>query len=386
MHLSEILTHFGEDRSAYFQAVAPPVIQSSNFVFTEFADMRRQFSNELAHHVYSRGNNPTVEILRKKLAALECAEDSLVFSSGVAAIAAAIMANVQQGDHIICVKSPYSWTHTLLTRYLPRFGVSHTFVDGRDQRQIADAVQPNTRILYLESPNTMLFELQDLRACADLAKAHNLLTICDNSCASPIFQRPIEHGVDIVVHSGTKYLNGHSDVVLGVLCSKASMVKRIFETEFMTIGGILQAHDAGLVIRGLRTLELRMRRSHESALTITSRLEMHPKVRQVNCPFAAGFPQRDLALRQMQGCGGLFSVIFDADSVGQMEAFISRLKRFLIAVSWGGYESLVMPMAGFYGIPGRPDPSLPLNLVRFYIGLEDADWLWEDIEQALVHL
>lgn len=381
--LSDILTHLGEYREQYFQAVAPPVIQTSNFVFPDLTVFREAFSDELEHHVYSRGNNPTVEILRKKLAALEGTEDALVFSSGVGAVAAAVIGNVQAGDHIVCQKAPYSWTSALLRKFLPRFGVEHTFVDGTDVANIRAAIRPNTRLLYLESPNTMTFECQDLAACAALAKAHRLVTVIDNSYCSPIYQTPAAFGIDIVVHSGTKYLNGHSDVVVGVLCASRAMVKKIFESELMTLGGIPGPHDAALVIRGLRTLPLRLQRSDESARILIEKLDQHPKLERIWYPFHKSFPQLELARKQMRGCGGLFSVQFKTESRERMEAFVHRLRRFLMAVSWGGHESLIMPSIGFYGIPGKPEPSLPWNFCRFYIGLEDPEWLWEDLEQAM---
>jgi cystathionine beta-lyase len=383
MHLSEILTHLGEEREQYFQAVAPPVIQTSNFVFPTLEAFREAFTDELTHHVYTRGNNPTVAMLRAKLAALEGAEDCLVFGSGVAAVAASVIANVNQGDHVVCVQAPYSWTKILLTTFLPRFGVSHTFVDGRDMAEIERAIQPNTKVLYLESPNSLTFDIQDLDACSKLAKSRNLVTIIDNSYASPLFQQPISHGIDLVVHSGTKYLNGHSDVVVGVVCGSKAMIKRIFDLEYMCLGGILSPHDAALVIRGLRTLELRMLRSDASAMQIASHLEKHPKIERVLHPLLPSFPQYELARKQMTGAGGLFSVYLKADSIEKVEAFIGRLRRFLMAVSWGGHESLALPTAGFYNIPGRPDSSQPWNLVRFYIGLEDPQWLIDDLNQAL---
>jgi len=382
MHLSEILNHLGEDRELYFNAVSPPVIQSSNFAFPTLDSFRQAFVNELEHTVYTRGNNPTVAILRKKLAALERAEDCLVFSSGSAAVTTAVLSQVSAGDHVVCVEAPYSWTKTLLTKLLPRFGVSHTFVDGRDVANIERALQPNTKLLYLESPNSMTYELQDLAACAALARSRGIVTCIDNSYCSPIFQRPIELGIDMVVHSGTKYFNGHSDVVVGVLCSSNSIIQKVFDLEYMTLGGILSPHDAALVIRGLRTLDLRVRRSAESALKIAQYLEQHPKVSRVLYPGLPSFPQYELAQRQMDRGGGLLSVYLNMETIEEVEAWFHRLKRFLLAVSWGGHESLVLPTAGFYKIPGRPDSPHPWNLVRFYIGLEDVDWLIEDLEQA----
>lgn len=383
MHLSEILTHLGETRSNYFNAVSPPVIQTSNFVFPTLESFRNAISDELDNHIYSRGNNPTVEILRKKVAALEGAEDALICGSGMAAISLAVIANVKAGDHIVCVEAPYSWTKTLLTKFLPRFGVTHTFVDGRDIRHIEAAIRPNSTLLLLESPNSLTFELQDLRACAALAKKHGLVTAIDNTYASPLYQRPIELGIDISLHTGTKYLNGHSDVVMGVICASKAMTRKIFELDFMTLGPVLSPHDAAMAIRGLRTLELRLKRTDESAARIVDFLANHPKIERVLYPFHPSFPQYELAKKQMTGCGGLFSAYLKAEALEQAEAFFGRLRRFLLAVSWGGHESLVMPSAAFYNIPGRENSPLPFNLVRFYIGLEDPEWLIEDLEQAL---
>jgi cystathionine beta-lyase/cystathionine gamma-synthase len=383
MTLSEILIHLGEDRDQYFNAVAPPIIQSSNFVFPNLQAFRESFSDELNQHVYTRGNNPTVEILRKKLAALEKTENALVFSSGAGAVAAAVIGNVSAGDHIICQNAPYSWTTALLKKFLARFGVDHTFVDGSDIQAIAAAIRPETKVLYLESPNTLTYECQDLAACAALAQQHGIVTVIDNSYSSPLYQNPATFGIDIVVHSGTKYLSGHSDVVVGVLCGSNAMIKKIFESELMTLGGILSPHDAWLVIRGLRTLQLRVQRSGESAQYLINKLDGHPKVEKIWYPFHHSFPQRELAMRQMSGCSGLFSVQFKTGDPAKMEAFIHRIKRFLMAVSWGGHESLLIPTIGFYNIPGRTDPPIPWTFCRFYIGLEEPEWLWEDLSNAM---
>ncbi len=383
MHLSDILYHLGENRKDYFNSVSPPIIQSSNFVFDNLTDFRKAFEEEMDANLYTRGNNPTVAILRKKLAALEKAEDCLVFGSGASANAMAILSQVHQGAHIVCVNNSYSWTFNMLTKYLPKFGVTHTFVDGTNLEEIEAAIQPNTTLLFLESPTSILLDLQDLKACAAIAKKHGIVTAIDNSYASPIFQRPIEHGIDIVIHSGTKYLNGHSDVVVGVVCSSKEIIKKMFYSEFMTLGAIISPSDAMLVIRGLRTLELRMKRSHESGMKITSFLKNHPKVAKINYPFLPNHPQYELAKTQMEGAGGLFSLYLKADTLEKAEAFFHRLKRFSLAVSWGGHESLVLPFCGFYNISGKEDSTLPFNLVRFYIGLEDPDWLIEDLKQAL---
>ncbi|MEL6659332.1 MAG: PLP-dependent aspartate aminotransferase family protein [Bacteroidota bacterium] len=389
MHLNYILNHLGEDRKKYFGAVSPPIIQSSNFAYDNLDAFRQAFASEYDAHLYTRGNNPTVKILREKLAALEGTEDALVCASGSGAISAAIMSQVNQGDHVVCVNSPYSWTKSLLTNYLPRFGVSTTFVDGRSTEEIAAAIQDNTKVLYLESPNSLTFECQDLKACAAIAKQHGLTSIIDNSYCSPIFQQPHRYGIDIVVHSGTKYLNGHSDVVVGVICGSREKMEQIFYQEYMTLSPIISPNDAALVIRGLRTLELRLQQSDQSAQLLAKRLAAHPKVKEVLHPLLPSFPQYGLASQQMSGAGGLFSVHFKASSAAAMEDFTHTLlasKRFSMAVSWGGHESLALPTVAFYGIPGQPDSPIPWTMVRFYIGLEDPEWLWEGLEEAMERL
>lgn len=383
MDFNEIINHLGEDRSKYFNAVAPPIIQSSNFVFDSLEELREKLADEANQHIYTRGNNPTVEILRKKVAALEGAEDALVFSSGSAAIAAAVISNVQAGDHIISVEKPYGWTNSLLSRFLTRFGVTTTFVDARDVENIVQAIQPNTRLLYLESPNSLTFELQDLEGCAALAKQHQIITVIDNSYASPLYQNPIAWGIDIVIHSATKYLNGHSDAVGGVVCGGRKYIQRLFSNEYMILGGVISPHDAALMIRGLRTLEIRMQRTNESAMQVVAFLEKHPKVKDVLYPFSPAFAQYELARKQMKGAGGLFSIHLDIEHLEQADAFFNRLNRFAMAVSWGGHESLVMPSAVFYNITGRANSTLPFTLFRFYVGLEDPNWLIEDLAQAL---
>lgn len=384
--LSYILNHLGEDRENYFNAVSPPIIQTSNFALPSIDALREAMQDELGHHLYSRGNNPTVAILRKKLAALEHTEDALVFSSGAGAMTAAVVSLVEQGDHVICVRNPYSWTKHLLTEFLPRFGVTATFVDGTSREAIESAIRAETKVLFLESPNSMTFELQDLEACASLARQHGIITCIDNTYSSPIYQNPADFGIDLVLHTGTKYLNGHSDVVAGVVCGSRKMIRRIFDRVYMVWGPLLGPSDAALIIRGLRTLPLRLERSDSSARILVARLKDHPAVDKVIYPGDHDFPQAELARKQMRGAGGLFSVLLHEKDRNAICRFTESLDRFLIAVSWGGHESLVMPMAAFYDMPGRKDPDHPIHLVRFYIGLEDPEVLWEDLNRGLDQL
>ena len=385
MDLDHILDHLGEDRDALMHAVVPPVFQSGNFSYPTVAAMRETVQQEFDRPLYTRGYNPTVAMLRKKVAALESAEDALVFSSGSAAIAAAVIAFVQAGDHVVCVRKPYSWTRKLLDELLARFGVEVTYVDGTDAENYRRACRDNTRLFILESPNSLTFELQDLSAVAAIAKEQGVLTLCDNSFNSPLFQRPIEHGIDLVAHSATKYLNGHSDVVAGVLAGSQAHIRQVMAKEFMTLGAAPSPHDAWLLMRGLRTLGLRMHRSADSAARVAHFLEAHPKVARVHWPGLEIHPQHALANRQMERVAGLMSIELDAPDEAAVERFCDGLQRFLIAVSWGGYESLQFPVCALKG-PSGYYTDLPFTLVRLYVGLEDPDHLIADLDQALARI
>lgn len=382
MNISHILNHLGEEREEYYGAVAPPIFQSTNFCFKTVSEMREKLSHELENPFYTRGFNPTVAILRKKLAALEKAEDALVFSSGSAAVAAAVMSVVKGGDHVICVQKPYSWTGNLLTKYLSKYGVQTTFVNGGEAIDFEKAIQDNTKLIYLESPNSLTFEMQNIEAIAFLAKNRNITTILDNSYNSPINQNPIPMGIDIVVHSGSKYINGHSDVVCGVVCSSKERIMKMFAEEYMTIGSIISPHDAGLILRGLRTIELRVNQSAASTIKVANFLENHPKIKQLNYPFSSKNPQLHLAKKQMKQGGGLLSIVIDAENEQAVERFCDSLKFFIMATSWGGYESLIFPLCALAASKSFENP-LPWNMVRLYIGLEDPNLLIEDLKQAL---
>jgi cystathionine beta-lyase/cystathionine gamma-synthase len=383
MELSYILNELGEERDQYFNAIAPPIIQSSNFAFKNVADFRQGLADEYYSILYSRGNNPTVDILRKKLAALDGAEDALVFGSGIASIAIPLLAILNQGDHVVSVAKPYSWTIKLFERLLPKFGITITFVDGTQTENFAKALQPNTKVIYLESPNTFTYELQDLEAVAKLAKSKGLITMIDNSYCSPLNQRPYAMGIDLVAQSATKFIGGHSDVVAGVVTGSKVMIKKIFDAEFLNIGGNISPMNAWLLIRGLRTLDVRMKRICESTKKVVDALASHPKIERILFPFHPSFPQLALAKKQMKDAGGLFSIVLRAKTVDEVEQFCNSLQRFLLAVSWGGHESLVIPSV--IGFPAKDFDPANVNhrLIRFYIGLEDPDYLIEDLKKAL---
>lgn len=380
--LSYILTELGEDRDEYFRAVAPPIVQTSNFAFKKVDDLRRSFEDEYSTWLYSRGLNPTVEILRKKLAALDGAEDCLVFNSGAAAIFAAVLANVKSGDHIVSVRNPYTWAQKMFDVILPRFNISTTYIDGRNIENFSNALQSNTSLIYLESPNSWLFELQDLEAVAKLAKQHNIITICDNSYCTPIYQQPIKFGIDLVLQSATKYIGGHSDVVAGVLSGSKKMIERIFNSEYLNIGSGIQPFNAWLLIRGLRTLPMRLARVSETTNKVIEYLKKHDRVERVIFPLSDDFEQIELARRQMKGACGLVTFQMKADSIDMIERFCESLKHILMAVSWGGYESLIIPKSA--GLQKEAFDAADTNhrLLRLYVGLEDAGYLIGDLENA----
>lgn len=383
MELDDILYHLGENHDEWYQAVAPPIYQTSNFRFKTVADFREKAKDEFKNHVYTRGNNPTVAILRKKVAALEQTEDALIFSSGSAAVAAAILSRVKKGDHIICVEKPYAWTKKLLNDWVSRMGVNVTFADLRDSKALYQHITDKTRVIYLESPNSMTFELQDLAEIATIAKEKGIVSIIDNSSCSPLYQQPAVHGIDLIVHSATKYLNGHSDVVAGVVCGSEEHIRTIFSHEYMMLGAIISPYEAALILRGLRTLPLRLQRSDESAMKIATKLKQTKGIRSVIHPMFPDFQQAEIAKKQMSGTGGLFSILLDTDDIVKCEQFADALSKFRMAASWGGYESLIMPMCVFNSYLANTQPIYPTNLVRLYIGLEDPDYLLEDILQAL---
>jgi cystathionine beta-lyase/cystathionine gamma-synthase len=215
--ISFIINHLGEDRENYYNTIAPPLFQTSNFAFRNVDELRKAIADEKNSHIYSRGNNPTLDMLCKKVAALEDTEDALAFASGMAAISSALISFVNSGDHIVSVRNNYSWTNMLMTKFLPRFGVETTFVDGRITENFIKAIRKNTRVIYLESPNSMTFELQDIEAVALVAKERGITTLIDNSYSSPLTQSPASMGIDIVLHSASKYLGGHSDIVAGMV-------------------------------------------------------------------------------------------------------------------------------------------------------------------------
>ncbi len=381
MNQSYIINQLAEDREKYFYAVAPPIIQTSNFAYPTVDEFMFAIQNEKDEHIYTRGNNPTVNMLCQKMAALEGAEDCLMVGSGAAAITNAVMSQVNAGDHIICVQNPYTWANHLMTKILPRFDVHTTFIDGTKIENFQNAFTSKTKVIYLESPISWTFELQDLEKIANFAQKRGITTIIDNSYCTALCQKPIDFGIDLVIYSATKYYNGHSDVVAGAICGSKEKITQIFHNEYMTFGNILAPQNAWLMLRSLRTLPIRLKQSSESTLKIIDFLEKSPKIERIWYPFLENSPQLALAHKQMKMPMGMFTVALRNRNVPSIKKFCESLQNFLIAVSWGGHESLIMPKCAFVS---ENDPQV--NLLRFYIGLEEADTLMEDLDQSLSFL
>ncbi|MEO6547051.1 MAG: aminotransferase class I/II-fold pyridoxal phosphate-dependent enzyme [Ferruginibacter sp.] len=382
MDISYIINELAEDRENYYNAISPPIMQSSNFAFETVDEMRSAFADEYSTYLYSRGLNPTVDILRKKLAALDNAEDCLVFNSGAAAIFAAVLANVKSGDHIVSVNKPYTWAQKMFNDILPRFGVTTSYIDGRDIGNFERAILPNTSIIYLESPNSWDYAIQDLKAVAELAAAENIITIIDNSYCTPIYQKPLDFGIDLSLQSATKYIGGHSDTVAGVLSGSKEMIQRIFNAEYLNIGSGISPFNAWLLIRGLRTLPMRLERISRTTLAVIEFLKKHEQVASVIFPFDEGFAQQELAKQQMTGACGLLTFIIKADKVEQVEKFCNRLQHILMAVSWGGHESLIIPKCS--GLPAKlfSKENEEHRMLRLYVGLEEPGYIIADLAQA----
>ena len=360
--------------------VVGPIYQTSLFTFKDFATMQKAFAGERKGYVYTRVGNPTLYDFERRIAALEGAETARSFASGMGAISATVLSIVQAGDRIVAVKHVYGDAYRFFEKLLPRFGVTVEYVDGSDADAI-EAALPGAKLLYLESPTSMVFDLQDIPRVTRAAKAHGVTTVIDNSWATPVFQKPHLHGVDLVLHSASKYIGGHSDVVAGVVAGSHEKVGKIMELTHPYLGAKLAPVDAFLLTRGLRTLPLRLRQHMNSTLVITDRLKAHSNVLKVHHPVYSNHPGR----ATLMGYTGLFT--FELDDRIDVARFSDALKFFRLGVSWGGHESLIVPVAASLaqtpGVNSFERFGVSPRAIRLHVGLEDVETLWADLEQAL---
>lgn len=367
------------DESNAYDAVVPPIVQTSLFTFSSYDDMVATYRGEKHRPIYTRGLNPTVRTFEEMLAKLEGGDDALGFASGMAAISSTVLTFVKPGDRIVAVRHVYPDAFRLFGTILERMQVQVDYVDGRDEEAVAKAL-PGAKLFYMESPTSWTMEAHDVGALATIAKQHGVLSVIDNSWASPIFQRPLTLGVDLVVHSASKYLGGHSDVVAGVVTGSKQLIDAIRAETYPYLGGKLSPFDAWLLIRGMRTLPTRMKAHEASALEIAKRLQALDVVETVCHPALANRLPAGL-----HGTSGLFSVIF-RDGVN-IRDFCNHLKLFKLGVSWGGHESLIVPGEVVLQQKAQPNSAHTFGIdarsVRLHVGLEGTETLWRDIEGAL---
>ncbi len=368
--------HAGQEPDPTTGAIMTPIFQTSTYVQAKLGE-HKGFE-------YARTRNPTRDALERNLASLEGARHGFAFSSGMAATEA-VLKLLSSGDHVVSGENLYGGSHRLMVQVLERFGMSFTFVDERNPKNFERAITSATKMIYVETPTNPMMRLVDLRAIAELTTARDLLFVVDNTFATPIFQRPLEHGADIVVHSTTKFLNGHSDVVGGaVLTSLDDVAERLAFLQ-NAAGAVPGPFDCWLALRGTKTLALRMKRHDENGRRMARWLVENPRVRRVYYPGLLDHPQHELACNQMHGFGGMIS--FDMGSLDAARAVVEGTRIFALAESLGGVESLIGHPATMThaSVPAslRESMGLSLGLVRISVGIENADDLLADLEQAM---
>nr|WP_300815407.1 PLP-dependent aspartate aminotransferase family protein [uncultured Acetatifactor sp.] len=377
MRAEEICTHYGEDPARFHGAVNTPIFQTSLFV-----DCEGNEGGLEGRYAYTRVSNPTTEVVEQKVAALEQGEAAKCFSSGMGAISAAMMHYIKEDSHVVATASIYGPARRFLSEYMKRFGIKVTFVSGTDPEELEAAVCEQTDLIYLESPSTYLFLVQNLERIAEIAKKHHAATVIDNTYATPIFQKPLTMGIDMVVHSASKYLGGHSDIIGGVVVGRREDVEQMAQNERELFGAVMSPFDSWLMLRGIRTLPVRMPQHMKNALEMAAYFQELDIVKEVIYPCWDTHPQYELAKRQMTGASGLMSVVFDLPGE-QLHCLVDELDLLHRGPSWGGYESLASPVGADLE---RDNETMKKGLVRLHIGLEGADLLKEDFERAVKHV
>ena len=378
-----ITSHYGEEYDKYYNAIVPPIFMNSLNVFNEIDDYFNAKVHDKHTYVYGRVQNPTVRILEDKVAALEHGVAAFAFGSGMAAATTAVLSVVKTGDNIVCLRNAYGPLKNFVENYCPQhLGTTLTYVKGNEVSEFEQAITDNTSLVILESPSSVVFTLQDVEAVSQIAHAHGAKVYIDNSFCSPIFSNPLDMGADIVMHTASKYMGGHSDIIGGMLAVRDEELANAIVTNRELFGGIIGPMEAWLIIRGLRTLSVRVKAHEEVAMKVAEYLENHPKVAKVYYTGLKSHPQYDLVQKQQKGSTGLMTFEIKG-STEDAKKVVNSLKVFKIGVSWGGFESLAcMPhlrcdeqTCDWLG--GRQ------NLIRIHVGLENVDTLIADLDQAL---
>lgn len=390
-HFSTIAVHAGETGRKPFGAVTTPIVQSSTFTFENTADILEYMQAKEAgarplQYEYGRYGNPTVRAAEEKLAALEGGERALLFSSGMNAITTTLLTLLSSGDHLILTRDCYHRTREFALALLSRWGIETTLVEIDHPADFARALRPNTRLIFCETPTNPYLRVADLSELVQLARQHHLTLIVDSTFATPINLRPLEYGADLVIHSATKYLGGHNDLLAGAVIGSADRLVDI-ELARGLLGGVIGANDAYLLLRGMKTLELRLQRQNENGMRLAEFLESHPCVRRVYYPGLPSHPDFSVATRQMSGFGGVVSFEIDGD-FDETARFIDLLHIPHVGPTLGGVESIIEQPAALFSLDelARKAAGIRDNLVRYALGIENAEDLIADLEQAFARL
>jgi cystathionine gamma-synthase len=377
--------HGGEARAKLANALTEPIVQTATYTFADTAELCEYFEGRIEREEYGRYGNPTQRVAERKLAALEGAEDGLLFASGMAAITTTLFAMLSKGAHVVVTDDAYRRTRQFLLHVLRRYGVEVSVVPAGDYDRLQEAVRPTTRVIFSESPTNPYNRILDLERVADIGRRHRVKTMIDSTFATPINQRPLSFGIDLVIHSATKYLGGHNDLLAGAVLGSSALIGGIRDLQAIT-GAVVDPFSAYLLIRGIKTLALRVARQNENAARLAAFLAEHPKVERVHHPSLPTHPEHAIAARQMDGFGGVVSFEIRGDlAAGSRLVDACRLPR--IAPSLGGVESLIEQPAlmSFYELTTeeRLQVGIKDSLIRYAVGIEDADDLIADMQQAL---
>ncbi|MCF7823872.1 MAG: PLP-dependent aspartate aminotransferase family protein [Candidatus Marinimicrobia bacterium] len=380
------VTHAGENPDSVHGSVSVPIYQTSTFKFRDADHGAQCFTGEEQGYIYTRVGNPTINTFEEAVTELEHGFAGIATSTGMAAVTSIYMTYLGAGLHMVGTDAVYGSSRMVMENEFSRFGVEHSFVDTADLDKVRSAMRSNTKLLYIETPANPTIKLTDIAACADIAHEHGALLVVDNTFMSPILQNPLELGADIVLHSITKYINGHTDVVGGVIITKTEDEFTRIKNVIISTGGTMDPHQSWLVLRGMRTLSLRVDRAQANAQKLAEFLETHPKIDWVRYPGLKSHPQHDLAKRQMKGYGSMISFEVKGGVAGG-KVVLNHVKIPQLAVSLGGYESLIQHPASMthHNIPDdeRLAAGISDGLVRLAVGTEDVEDLLADLEQAL---
>ena len=379
------LIHGGGHHDEYGAATVP-IYQTSTFRFDSAEDGAACFAGEKDGYVYTRIGNPTVSALERQVAELEHGYGAVAFASGMGAVSTVYMAYLNAGDHMISSDAVYGASRTMMEGHMSRFGVQSTYVKTENLENIKAAIRPNTKMLYIETPANPTMGITDIAACAKIAKEHNLLLVVDNTFCSPYLQNPLDLGADVVLHSVTKFINGHADIVGGIVITKTQELYKQLHVMMLNLGGNMDPHQAYMVIRGLKTLGIRIDRAQESAMKVAEFLESHPQVSSVAYPGLKSHPQYELAKKQMRGTGTMISF----ELKGGLEAgrkLMNNVKMCILAVSLGGVETLIQHPASMthskVSATAKAAAGITDGLVRFSVGIENVEDIIADLKQAL---